>query len=434
METENVQKRPVFYGWYVVAATFLCNFMAAGTGFYIINAFMQPLCIENGWTRTEVSLAISIGGLAGLFFAMIFGFLVNRMGPRLLMTIGPVISAAAFILTGFTHHLALFYLGFLFLYLGNSAMGGIVSNTAVNNWFVVNRGKALGLSTAGISLAGAIVPFAALLILEVLGLTKAFVIVGAFNFLLAPMAWLVVRNRPEDHGLTPDGTAGNPECQSAANLQGSGMPASEPPQDSWNSRSLLRELTFWKIGISYGLILVGVIGVMSQLKPRFSDIGFDDKAAMLMMAMTALAGTVGKFVWGALCDRFDTRRVTAVLMLMIGLGLGFMLASKSITGLLLFVLVFGFAMGGVLSTLPIMVADLFGRNAFADVLKFIVLFLSIQYIGPVAMGLSFDRAGSYDLAYIFFILLSIVSAALVLSIKRPRTFEPGACETRSLLS
>ncbi len=416
-----MQKGPVFYGWYVVAASFLNNFMAAGTGFYVINAFMQPLCVENGWTRIEVSLAISIGGLAGLFFAMLFGFIVNRIGPRLLMTIGPVISAAAFILTGFAHNLSFFYLGFLFLYLGNSAMAGIVSNAAVNNWFVVNRGKALGVSTAGISLAGVIVPFVALLILEGFGLTKAFIIVGAFNFLLAPMAWLVVRNRPEDHGLIPDGIALNPELQSAASPQSSDVTARESRLGPWTFRSLVRELTFWKVGISYGLILVGVIGVMSQLKPRFSDIGFDDKTAMLMMAMTALAGTMGKFVWGTLCDHFDPRRVTAVLMAMIGLGLGFMLSSTSITGLLLFVVVFGFAMGGVLSTLPIMVADLFGRNSFAEVLKFVVLFLSIQYIGPVAMGFSFDRAGSYDPAYIFFILLAIVSAALVLSIKRPLT-------------
>jgi len=422
----------VFYGWYVVAAGFLSNFMAAGTGFYVINAFMQPLCVENGWTRTEVSLAISIGGLAGLFFAMLFGFIVNRMGPRLLMTIGPVIAAAAFILTGFAHNLAFFYLGFLFLYFGNSAMGGIVSNTAVNNWFVVNRGKALGFSTAGISLSGAIVPFAALLILQVFGLTKAFIIIGAFNFLLAPTAWIIVRNRPEDHGLAPDGIARNPEFQPAATPQSSGLTAFESRPGSWNFRSLVREVTFWKVGISYGLILVGVIGVMSQLKPRFSDIGFDDKTAMLMMAMTALAGTIGKFVWGALCDRFDPRRVTALLMAMIGLGLGFMLSSKSITGLLLFIVVFGFAMGGVLSTLPIMVANLFGRNAFADVLKYVVLFLSVQYIGPVAMGFSFDRVGSYDPAYIFFIFLAVISAALVLSIKRPRSGEAGFVDTSDL--
>jgi len=84
-----------------------------------------------------------------------------------------------------------------------------------------------------------------------------------------------------------------------------------------------------------------------------------------------------------------------------------------------FIFLFGFAMGGVMATYPIIVADLFGRTSFASVFRFMAIFLVLEMGGYVIAGLSFDRTGSYNTAYALFITLDIIAAALLFSVRRP---------------
>jgi len=410
----------IYYGWYIVILAFFGNFISTGTGFYVFNAFMEPLCDQRGWTRTDVNIAPMLGWLAGLFCTVAYGTLVYRVGPRLLMTLGSLLSAISFIALGRVEDIATFYFFFLLLFTGNAAVGGVVANTAVSNWFVKKRGSALGLATAGISLSGVILPYLAMVILEYTDLMHAFQWIGISLLLMVPAAWLVVKNRPEEYNLVPDGMVSDRQGQDRDELAAEGG----SPDDSdalilWTPSMLVRVQAFWKLGFAYGLVMMGVVGVMFQLKPRFSDIGFDDTTAMTMMAATAFLGTAGKYIWGMLCDRFEPRRVVAVLMGANAAGLLLSLVTDSIPALILFIIMFGFAMGGVMSTYPVLIADLFGRESFPLVIRFLGLLLGINVLGYLFMGLSFDRAGSYNSAYLIFITLDIIAALLIVSLKRP---------------
>ena len=89
-------KNKFFYGWYIAIYAFFANFMSVGSGFYIFNAFMEPLCEARGWTRTDVNIALVIGMFFGIFSQLLYGTLVVRYGARILMFIGPFISGIAF--------------------------------------------------------------------------------------------------------------------------------------------------------------------------------------------------------------------------------------------------------------------------------------------------------------------------------------------------
>jgi predicted MFS family arabinose efflux permease len=106
-------------------------------------------------------------------------------------------------------------------------------------------------------------------------------------------------------------------------------------------------------------------------------------------------------------------------MAMNGVGLCLALVPDSMIALAVFILLFGFAMGGIMSTLPILVADLYGRESFASVSRFMSLFIILEVGGYLLMGQSFDRTGSYDRAYAVFILLDLIAAGLVLAATRP---------------
>ncbi len=395
--------------------------MATGMAFYIFNAFINPLCETRNWSRTEINAAPSIGFLVSIIATFILGFVIKRIGIKTLMTVGAIVAGISFAALGMVHNIWLFYLVFVSLSLGGAAISGIVANTMVSNWFVARRGKALGVANAGISFSGVFLPYMAMMIIASTNLEAAFLIIGLFLMLLAPAAWLIVRENPETYGWQPDGI----DLQDTSHLAGQQDPpigtiSSQEDQDpEWTLARLVRTGAFWKIGIAYGLVTMCAGSIMFQLAPRFIEIGFDRRQAMLMLAATALLGTAGKYIWGVLCDYFEARRVVALSMVLTGLGVLFGLFSNSVISLWLFIICFGFSMGGTMSTHPIITADLFGRKSFAAVYKFLFLFLALETIGFFIMGLSFDHTGSYNTAFIFYIVTCTIAGGLVFSVKRP---------------
>lgn len=411
----------IFYGWYIVIIAFFGHFMATGLAFYIFNAFINPLSETRNWSRTEINAAPGIGFLMGILGTLLCGVLIRRSGTGKLMAGGAILAGISFALLGFVHNIWLFYLVFVFLSLGGAAISGVVGNTMVSNWFVRRRGRALGIANAGISLSGVFLPYLAMLLLGWVSIEASFLLIGSMLLLLAPIAWFVVKESPEEVGLTPDGVG-------APDEPGGGPPAdpamtvpNDPSGDEsiWTLGRLIRVGAFWKVGTAYGLMVMCVGSIMFQLAPRFMEMGFNQRQAMLMLALTALLGACGKYVWGMLCDHFEPKRVAAALMALTGLGVLSGLSAGSSLALGFFIICFGFSMGGIMSTHPIIIADLFGRKSFASVYKYVALFMVLEAVGFVAMGLSFDLTGSYNTAFIGYVLTCLIAAGLVFSVKRP---------------
>lgn len=421
----------LFYGWVIVTIAFWANFLSVGTGFYAFNAFMEPLCEIRGWTRTDVNLALTIGMAFMLLGQIIFGTLVMRVGVRRLMIFGSTLAGVSFILLFRTQELFYFYIFSGCLTLGNGAYGGIVAGTVVNNWFIKKRGQAMGFASAGISLSGAVLPFIAMILILQSGMAGASLWIGITIICFGPLAWLLVRDWPEDYGMAPDGADLGNDIEISARDTAYDLKKDKASlkrklgfSDSgeltvWRLSKLLKTGAFWKIGFAFPLVLAGVSSVMSQLKPRFSDIGFDDMTAMKMMAATAFLGAVGKYVWGMLCDRYSSKKVVVVLFGANCVGLSLALIHGSTAAVIIFIVLFGFAMGGLMSTYPIIIADMFGRISFPAVGRFISVFFVFELIGFIIAGQSFDRTGSYDTAYIIYILLDVIAFLLILSLKRP---------------
>lgn len=420
-ENPAARSNKLFYGWYIVIVAFFGHFMATGMAFYIFNAFINPLCETRNWSRTEINAAPSIGFLISILATFALGFVIKRFGTKWLMTIGAIVAGLSFAVLGMVHNIWLFYLVFAFISLGAAAISGIVANTMVSNWFVLKRGKALGIANSGISFSGVFLPYAAMIIIVKTNIETAFLIIGLMLSILAPVAWLVVREYPESYGLRPDGIQQQEgkERQDGSVYSQSRL-TEENGEPEWTLARLIRVGAFWKIGIAYGLVAMCAGSIMFQLAPRFIEIGFDRRQAMLMLALTALLGTCGKYVWGILCDYFEARRVVALSMVLTAMGVLFGLFSDSRLALMLFIICFGFSMGGTMSTHPIITADLFGRDSFAAVYKFLFLFMALETIGFIIMGLSFDFTGSYNTAFIFYIVTCTIAAGLVISIKRPK--------------
>ena len=402
----------IFYGWWIVVVTFIANFMSNGMSFYGWNAILPELCRLNNWSRTAVNIAPSLSAL-GILAQPFFSRLVLKYGPRRMMLWTVIFSCTSYALMARSRSLWVFYAMASVMYIANVGINGMVPNTAVSNWFERYRGKALGISTSGISLSGAVVPLFLFYLLRHFSLGQATLLNALISgVLIFSTAYLLVKDRPEDEGLSVDGLEPLSALATAGEVKAE---ASE-----LRNRELFRSQAFWHIGLAYGLMLPGVVGVMSQLAPRFKDIGFSGERAIVMMSCAALVGAGGKVLWGWLCDKFDSRKVVSMSILCQVLGLLVLFSGKSVGLLSVFIVLFGLGMGGVMSTLPIVAADFFGRNNFAKAYGYIALFLAFQSSGYLMMGLSFDLFGSYNYAYLGFIVFYLIAMLLMLGARRPR--------------
>ena len=365
---------------------------------FAINAFLEPLCRLYGWSRTDIATSLAIGSLCSVISVTLLGSLCRRVSLRLLMTLGALIGGLSYSFLGQTADWGLFTLLLTLIWVCGQLCGGCIGNVLICKWFSRHRGRAMGVANMGTSLSGALLPFAALILIQQFSVGAAYVLFGLSVLALAPLCWLVVRNLPEDAGLHADGLPSPPNQPAASRI----LPLSE----------LLKQPRFIIVGLSMGIGLMAAAGVMSQMKPRFVQLGFGDYTAMSLMCLSALCAAVGKYCWGTLCDRFGSPKTARLLLLANIAGLSVAFLPSSFANILLFSVAYGAAFGGFWTVFPALIAHIYGPDRFLSVYRYAYLFVLIQTFGYWVMGFSFDAFGSYQPAYLFFLAALCVAFAL----------------------
>ena len=392
----------VFYGWKLSFLAAFGNFMIQGGAVYLMNAFIEPFSGLYGWSRGEIGTALGIGSFCGMAAAPLLASLAMRVSLRLIMTLGALFGGISLFLLGHFTDLTLFTLNFCVLWIAGQACGGVIANALMSNWFVRHRGKAFGLVNFGMSFSGAVLPFAALILIKLFSVQMASSILGVFLLVvLLPATWFLVRDTPESMGLAPDGAPVTGEADNEATH-------SAEPEMPPTIRELLREPLVYRIGIPFTLSILASAGVVGQLKPRFSDLGFDDFTAMGFMCATAFFTASGKYLWGCICDRIPPLKTAKIFFIYcVGAFLLAFLPSNVFT-VTLFCLLCGLGMGGTWTLLPAVIVSVFGRENFMATYRVIAMFLFFKSFGYIVMGQSYQLTGSYDAAFITFSLLFLL--------------------------
>lgn len=402
-------KKAVFYGWKL---SFLAAFgimMLHGGAVYLMNTFMQPFTQMYGWTRGEMGTALGLGSFCGMAAAPLLASLAMRVSVRYIMFAGAIVGGISMFFFSWFTNLRLFTLNFCLLWISGQACGGVVANALMSNWFIRHRGKAFGIVNFGMSLSGAVLPFVALILLTYASARTATAVLGGIVLLfVAPAVWLFVRDTPESMGLTPDGEV--PAPIDGKTKPGEGGQEDGPPP---TVRELLRSPLVYRIGMAFSLGILAAAGVVGQLKPRFSDLGFSDFTAMAFMCATAFFTACGKYAWGWVCDRIPPIRAARILFIYCcgAYLLSFLPPSALSVGI--FAVFCGLGMGGTWTILPAVVVDVFGRAHFMAAYRVVSLFIFFKSFGYIIMGQSYQLTGSYDAAFLVFSALSLVSLLLV---------------------
>ena len=407
---------PIFYGWYIVALAFLAAAMSSGISAYSLGIFVTPMEEELGWSRTQLSLgqtASTAGmGVLGLFIG---GFL-DRRGARGLMVVGAAVAGLGYILLGQVQELWQYYaIQAGVITVGMAGMGAMVVNVAVSNWFVRRRGRAIAISAMGISLTALLLPSVAGWVIEEIGWRSAWTAIGiAIWVVVIPPSWLVMRRRPEDFGLEPDGGAG-------PRLDAGGEERLRRRDTAvWTRRAAIRTPALWMLTLAFGLGTLGFMALFLHLIPYMTDSGFSRREASAAFGMIGLAGLISKPFWGLFIERVHSKLAAAIEFAMLGVGIVLILIADSLTEISGAIFLFGIGVGGVVTVQEVVWADYFGRITLGMV-RSIGRPFSIVFSagGPVFAGVAYDVAGDYEFAFTIFVATYFLAAILVLVTPEP---------------
>jgi MFS family permease len=400
--------KQIYYGWWIVLASFMIAFYVAGVIFYGFTAFIEPLVKEFGWSYTQISFAASLRGLEMGLMAPVVGFLVDRFGSRKLLFSGLIVLGFGVILLGYTRSLAMFYGAFLLIAFGAGGCTSVVTMTAVANWFDKNVGKAMGVMASGFGASGLIVPVIVWLI-AAFGWRTTLITLGLGMWILGLPIAFFIRNKPEDYGYSPDGSKINESRQTSqghANVDGIGF------------KEILKKKSFLFVNLSETIRIMALTAVVTHIMPYLSTMKISRMTAGLMAAGIPLLSIIGRFGFGWLGDLFEKKHVMIIAQSLMGLGM-LALCYVKINGLIyIFLFFFSIGFGGIAVLRGAILREYYGRYNFGKLLGIMMGFGACGgIIGPTTAGWVFDRLESYYFVWLAFSGLMGLAILLIMGIE-----------------
>jgi len=401
--------RRIFYGWWIVLACALIGLYVAGIIFIGFTAFIEPIREEFSWSYTQISLAASLRGLEMGIFAPLVGFLTDRFGPRKLIFYGTITVGFGLILLSLTQSLAMFYVSFLLLAFGAGGCTSVVTMTAVANWFHKRVGIALGVMSSGFGVGGLMIPFIVMLI-DLYQWRTTLIIFGVGMWSLGIPLSFIIRNRPEQYGLFPDGEVSRDQTP---NPQSQGKEMQMSLKEALKTRPLLY------LNIAEAIRMMAIMAVITHVMPYLSSVGMPRSTAGLVAGAIPLFSIIGRFGFGWLGDIFDKRYIMSMVLFLISVGtLAFSYMQIRLV-IFPFLFLFPLGYGGSMVLRGSILREYFGRDSFGKILGILMGSAAIgSIIGPTLAGWIFDTLGSYHVVWLLLSGLIVLTIVLILRIKR----------------
>ena len=399
-----------FYGWWVVAVASMQGMFGNGaisSGFPI---FFEPIRQTLGIGYAQMSLVFSLARAEGGMGSPAVGWLVDKFGSRPLILMGGLIAGIGLLLLSMANSYLQLVLIFVFVVsTGKTAGLGQTLMATVNQWFI--RRKAVAMSTLMTAFAGGgaiVVPLLNLGISH-LGWRETLRVMGVFIFLLTIPVALVIRSKPEDMGLRPDGDAASRSSDS-----GEGTGRTRPQQGSveFTVRQALRTRTFWFMLFGVVTRVSATNAIIIHMFPILEDEGLTAQTAALYVSVMFFLAIPLRFVMGVAGGKLSPRLLLFVGMNTGALALLSLLILDGTYGVVFFILALA-VVEGVSSVNWIMLGDYFGRGRFASLMGVMSMFHNVGlFVSPIFSGWVKAHYGSYDLVFVIFIPLYVASAVL----------------------
>jgi MFS family permease len=417
ISNQTPQKSRLFYGWYVLAASFLILFLSSGARFTVGIAF-KPLIAEFGWSRSAVSLAVFLNMAVYSLSVIATGKLYDRFGPKWVIIVSTIFVSSGYMLVALTQTLW----HFLFLY-GVVAALGLGGTTVpifaalMSKWFEKRRGLTISLALSGNCLGQfALVPLFSTLITDY-GWRASHLWIGLMMLVLnLGLTFLVIRGDPEDLGVVPYGR--KEESRSPSLIDDA---EDTPPVRDMGLRDAMRTSSFWLYVLFMFVCGSGDFLMTTHMIPMVTDFGIPAVTASNMLAWFGLLSLAGILVAGPASDLIGDKIPIALTFLLRVFAFLLVIAYQNLTSFYVFALVFGFSYLVTAPLTPTLVGRLYGFSHVGVLSGFIT---TVHHLGggfaAWGGGVLFDMTGSYQAVLVISAILAAIAAVSTMLIRQRR--------------
>ena len=414
-----VESHGLFYGWYMVAATWIMIFLS---GSVAVSIFFKPMLEDFGWNRATLSSVQSVAMIIFTIASPLLGRLIDRFGPKVMILTCVGTQVLSRVINGMASSVWHLYLARLFY--GINVLPS--SQILISKWFIRKRGVALGIFSTGIPIGTIVLTPVSQYLILTWGWRMTMFFWAAVAFcVMFPLA-LIIKNNPEDKGYGPNGQSpdGSLTTDSSASNGDDALGSQKKIKDVRDIFEVLKDGAFWYLSMSHFICGSGCGIMMTHIVAFPIDIGYSDMVGASLVSVQGLLNLVGLLVTGPLSDRVPRKKVLALCHFLrsfsfVTIVIFILLGGGSLWLLYVSMALFGF---GWFTTSPLaagLVVDLFGSSRMGTILGMVTsCHILGMAIGAYAGGVIFDSTGSYDLVFLIQGPLEFLAAIFVLFIKQ----------------
>ena len=394
----------LFHGWRMVAVCLIAALFANALGLFGAGVYLRQLVEEKGWTTGLVSGAITLFYVVSAVLQIPVGGIIARFGPRPVFAAGTLALCAGVAAIGRVEEPWQTYAAFLVMGVGWACLSMTAVATSLAPWFEKYQGRAVSIASLGASVGGiAGVPILLFGIAQAgFAATTTVAAVVALAVLL-PLAWFVLKHRPQDIGLLPDGA----DARTAV--------AASAPARRWTRGEALRTASLRSVMVAFGIgMLVQVGFVTHQVTMLAPVLGAAGTSATI--SATAVAALVSRLLLSRFADQIDARVTTACVLVCAAAALAAIGLWPSAGVMVTASVLFGATIGNVTTLSPIVVRREFGAASFGTL--FGVASCAIQLatgVGPSFYGLLHDAFGGYRVPLLLAAAMDLVAVGAILA-------------------
>lgn len=414
------------------------QYMSAPGQSYSVAAFKEPMRDALSISETDFSLAYAVATVLSAVLLPYVGRVVDEVGAKkTLPLIAAGLGAGCLYMSSITSLTGLYLAFCIVRSLGQGALS-LISVWLVGEWFEKKRGMATAIAGLGGGLSVMTVPILNNWLITQYGWSTAWVVLSlsVWGVLVVP-GILLIRDRPEDIGLKPDGfenphedLAATPETEGDSQNEDTSLPLIAPTGESWTVPEVLRDPTFWKLlAVPSTAGLVGT-GLVFHQVALMGTHGLSSFEALGLMTIQAGFATLMTFPIGWLTDRVESRFILVVAMLCLASASLLVMTLPFQWMAIVYALLLGLHGSILRSTGNVVWINFYGRahqGAVRGVAWSAMILASA--LGPLPLAVSIDYFDSYVPALCLFIGMPIAAAAAVSTARAPKreaSLEPGS--------
>jgi MFS family permease len=402
----DAKKQRFFYGYVVAAAGFMAWFIGWGSYSTCFGVFFKPLLAEFHWTRAETSVAFSLSLLVQATLGIATGWLTDRLGPRIVVTVFGSFLGWSLLLISQVHTLWQLVIAYALVGGIGASILNIPIMATVSRWFIKRRGLMTGLVQSGAGMGGFfLAPFTGRLIIKY-GWRNASIILGMMTLGLIVLAGLLLIRDPRDAGQFADGV--KTETEKAVSHQ-----REKNKSSGFAFHVFFSTAPFW--------VTTGIFACFGYFRSTFTthtvahvqDLGFSISDGAKVLAIISAGSIIGRIGMGRVADNIGNRRALMISFMVTTLIIGWLLITRSLWGLYLFAAVYGFGWGSIAVLRFAITAEVFGLASVGFIMGTLGFSESlIAAFGSYLGGFIFDLTGTYDQAFMICMSFSFVGILL----------------------